>query len=51
MTADEPMPGRSTSRHSRSDRLADFPFEQNRIRLAYGMWLRRQRRPPRHVRH
>ena len=24
--------------------LADFPFEQNRIRLAYGMWLRRQRR-------
>jgi DNA-binding CsgD family transcriptional regulator len=23
--------------------LAGFPFEQNRIRLAYGMWLRRQR--------
>ncbi|TPG35220.1 AAA family ATPase [Mycolicibacterium hodleri] len=25
--------------------LADFPFEQNRIRLAHGMWLRRRRRP------
>jgi DNA-binding CsgD family transcriptional regulator len=24
--------------------LAEFPFEHNRIRLAYGMWLRRQRR-------
>lgn len=24
--------------------LSGFPFEQNRIRLAYGMWLRRQRR-------
>lgn len=23
--------------------LTGFPFEQNRIRLAYGMWLRRQR--------
>jgi DNA-binding CsgD family transcriptional regulator len=23
---------------------AEFPFEQNRIRLAYGMWLRRRRR-------
>jgi DNA-binding CsgD family transcriptional regulator len=23
--------------------LADFPFEQNRIRLAHGVWLRRQR--------
>ncbi len=24
--------------------ITDFPFEHNRIRLAYGMWLRRQRR-------
>lgn len=24
--------------------LVGFPFEENRIRLAYGMWLRRQRR-------
>ncbi len=24
--------------------LAGYPFEQNRIRLSYGMWLRRQRR-------
>lgn len=26
------------------DDLAGFPFEYNRIRLSYGMWLRRQRR-------
>jgi DNA-binding CsgD family transcriptional regulator len=26
------------------DCLTDFPFEHNRIRLSYGMWLRRQRR-------
>ena len=25
------------------DGLSGFPFERNRIRLAYGMWLRRQR--------
>ncbi|CAN5544699.1 LuxR family transcriptional regulator [soil metagenome] len=44
MTADDSEAGALYESALRSAAAPEFPFEQNRIRLAHGMWLRRQRR-------
>lgn len=44
MTADEAAAGELYESALSCAAAAEFPFEQNRIRLAYGMWLRRRRR-------
>jgi len=44
MTADEAAAGELYESALSCVAAAEFPFEQNRIRLAYGMWLRRRRR-------
>lgn len=43
-TADEAEAGRLYELALAHPGLAGFPFERNRIRLSYGMWLRRRRR-------
>jgi DNA-binding CsgD family transcriptional regulator len=44
MTASDGAAGELFESALRHVAVAEFPFEQNRIRLEYGMWLRRQRR-------
>ncbi len=44
LTADDARAGALYESALQNPAAPEFPFEQNRIRLAYGMWLRRQRR-------